>query len=61
MKTMKYLLMFTMPFFLMGCHTFNTEGPQSYQRSQQKVRYVETENIQWDNASEETQELNDEI
>lgn len=61
MKTMKCLLMLTMPFFLIGCHTFNTEGPQYYQRNSQKVGYVETENIQWDSATEETQELSDEI
>ena len=61
MRATKILVMLTMPFFLMGCHTLETEGPQSYQRHSQKVKYVETENIQWDSATEEHQELSDEI
>ena len=61
MKTMQLLFMLTIPFFLMACHALDTEGPQSYQRNSHQVKYVETENIQWDNATEETQELSDEI
>lgn len=41
---------------LSACHTYQTNNP-----SPQKVKTVETENIQWNKTAEEAQELSDEI
>ena len=41
---------------LSACNTYQTNTP-----SASKVKYVETENIQWNKTTEEKQELADEI
>ena len=46
---------------LSACHTLQTEGPQGYQRHTNQTKYVETENIQWNDIDEQHQELSDEI
>lgn len=56
------LLLSTWSILLSGCETYSPH-PYSHPKKPHpgKIRYVETENINWDYAKEQDQELADEI
>jgi hypothetical protein len=57
------LLLGTWSVLLGGCETYSPHPYSSHPKKTHpgKIRYVETENMNWDSAKEQDQELADEI